>query len=104
MAVKGSRVLLISNSTLHGGGYLDHAEAEIRDFLGDARRVLFVPFALYDRELGAVVYVNAEDVSAKYRNLRAVLGAEANPKIEYADLRFADRVIVKAVETNHVQN
>ncbi len=61
-------------------------------------------FALYDRELGAVVYANAEDVSAKYRNLRAVLGAEANPKIEYADLRFADRVIVKAVETNHVQN
>ncbi|HUR80456.1 MAG TPA: FtsQ-type POTRA domain-containing protein [Thermoanaerobaculia bacterium] len=61
-------------------------------------------FALYDRELGAVVYANAEDVSAKYRNLRAVLGAEASPKIEYADLRFADRVIVKALETNHVQN
>lgn len=61
-------------------------------------------FALYDRELGAVVYANAEDVSVKYRNLRAVLGAESNPKIEYADLRFADRVIVKALETNHVQN
>ena len=43
-----SRVLLISNSTLYGSGYLDHAEGEIRDFLGDARRVLFVPFALYD--------------------------------------------------------
>lgn len=51
-----SRILLISNSTLHGSGYLDHAETEIRDFLGDvdevddARRVLFVPFALYDRD------------------------------------------------------
>lgn len=45
-----SRVLLISNSTLYGSGYLDHAEGEIRDFLGDARRVLFVPFALYDRD------------------------------------------------------
>ena len=44
------RLLLISNSTLHGSGYLDHAEAEIRSFLGDAKRVLFVPFALYDRE------------------------------------------------------
>src|SRR5688500_17753049 len=44
-----SRVLLISNSTLFGSGYLDHAEAEIRDFLGDVKRVLFVPFALYDR-------------------------------------------------------
>ena len=43
------RVLLISNSTLYGSGYLDHAESEIRDFLGNAKRVLFVPFALYDR-------------------------------------------------------
>lgn len=61
-------------------------------------------FALYDRELRAVVYANAEDVSAKYRNLHAVLRAESNPKIEYADLRFADRVIVKPLETTHVQN
>ena len=45
-----SRVLLISNSTLFGSGYLDHAETEIRDFLGDAKRVLFIPFALYDRD------------------------------------------------------
>jgi dipeptidase E len=44
------RVLLISNSTLHGSGYLDHAESEIRDFLGAVKRVLFVPFALYDRD------------------------------------------------------
>lgn len=45
-----SRVLLISNSTLFGSGYLDHAESEIRDFLGGIKRVLFVPFALYDRD------------------------------------------------------
>lgn len=44
------RLLLISNSTLHGSGYLDHAEAEIRDFLGEVKRVLFVPFALHDRD------------------------------------------------------
>ena len=44
------RLLLISNSTLHGSGYLDHAEAEIRDVLGKIKRVLFVPFALYDRD------------------------------------------------------
>ena len=44
------RVLLISNSTLYGSGYLDHAEAEIRSFLGKLRRVLFVPFALHDRD------------------------------------------------------
>src|SRR2546426_9862119 len=43
------RLLLISNSTLYGSGYLDHAEHEIRDFLGHVRKVLFVPFALYNR-------------------------------------------------------
>jgi cell division protein FtsQ len=53
-------------------------------------------FALYDRDLGAVVYANADDVSEKYRSLYAILQTENNPEIEYADLRFADRVIVKA--------
>ena len=43
-------ILLISNSTLHGSGFLDHAESEIRDFLGQLRRVLFVPFALHDQD------------------------------------------------------
>jgi len=43
------RVLLISNSTQYGRGYLDHVEAELRDFLSGARRVLFAPFALFDR-------------------------------------------------------
>jgi dipeptidase E len=44
------RILLISNSTLYGSGYLDHAAEEIRAFLGKIGRVLFVPFALYDRD------------------------------------------------------
>ena len=44
------RLLLISNSTQHGSGYLDHCASEIREFLGDARRVLFVPFALADQD------------------------------------------------------
>lgn len=61
-------------------------------------------FALYDRDLGAVVYANADDVSAKYRSLYAILQSENDPKIEYADLRFADRVIVKQVEPTHGQN
>ena len=47
---KTRRLLLISNSTLHGSGYLDHAETEIRDFLGELKHVLFVPFALFDRD------------------------------------------------------
>src|ERR1700674_2678379 len=42
------RLLLISNSTLYGSGYLDHAESEIRDFLGGTACVAFIPFAMYD--------------------------------------------------------
>jgi dipeptidase E len=42
------RLLLLSNSTNHGAGYLDHAIDAMASFLGPVRRVLFVPFALRD--------------------------------------------------------
>lgn len=45
------RLLLISNSTLHGSGYLDHCKDQIKDFLSDkVKTVLFVPYALHDRD------------------------------------------------------
>ncbi len=44
------RLLLISSSTVHGYGYLDQPEPEIRAFLGTARRVAFVPFAAHDHD------------------------------------------------------
>ncbi|HSE31678.1 MAG TPA: dipeptidase PepE [Pyrinomonadaceae bacterium] len=44
------RILLISNSTLFGNGYLDHAASEIKDFLNDVKRVLFVPYALHNQD------------------------------------------------------
>ncbi len=44
------RLLLISNSTTHGGGYLEDCADEIRDILGAVKRVVFVPFALHDRD------------------------------------------------------
>ena len=43
------RLLLISNSTLHGRGYLDHVEKEILDFVGRRITVLFLPYAVHDR-------------------------------------------------------
>jgi dipeptidase E len=43
-------LLLLSNSTNHGQGYLDHAIAEVKSVLGDGRRIAFVPFALADHE------------------------------------------------------
>ncbi len=40
------RLLLLSNSKNYGQAYLDHAEAEIKDFFGsEIQRILFVPFA-----------------------------------------------------------
>lgn len=43
-----ARILLISNSTQYGRGYLDHAEEDIRRILQGVKRVLFVPHALLD--------------------------------------------------------
>ena len=44
------RLLLISNSTHFGQGYLDHVQDEIRDFLGSTKTVLFIPYALHDQD------------------------------------------------------
>jgi len=44
------RLLLISSSNVHGYGYLDHPEPEMRAFLGTGRRVAFVPFAAHDHD------------------------------------------------------
>jgi dipeptidase E len=73
--VTARRILLISNSTLHGGGYLDHAEAEIRSFLGHVDRILFIPFALYDHD----------SYSAKARNRFSAMGYELDSIHEAQD-------------------
>ena len=44
------RLLLISNSTHFGRGYLDHVAEEILDFLGTIQTVLSVPYALHDQD------------------------------------------------------
>jgi dipeptidase E len=62
----GRRLLLISNSTNHGEGYLDHVLREIDAFLGPARRLVFVPFALKDRA----------GYGAKVRDRLAAIGVE----------------------------
>jgi len=42
------RLLLISNSTCHGEGYLEHCMEAMLEILDGSRRLLFVPFALAD--------------------------------------------------------
>lgn len=74
----GRRLLLISNSTLHGSGYLDHAEREIRELAGKGTNVVFVPYAVYDRRAYAakaqerframgLALVSVHDVSNMHR-------------------------------------
>jgi dipeptidase E len=74
-----SGILLISNSTIHGRGYLDHAEAEIKSVLGAARRVLFFPYALHDRD----------GYAAKARERFAAMGCELSSAHSAADPRQA---------------
>ncbi|HEV8610332.1 MAG TPA: dipeptidase PepE [Thermoanaerobaculia bacterium] len=79
------RALLISSSVCHPTGYLDHAEEEIRDLLGAVRRVLFLPYALFDRDAYAAKAAESfgrmgyEVVSAHRATnpARAALDAEA---------------------------
>ena len=39
------KILLLSNSTLHGGEYLEWPRPQLAEFLGETREVLFVPYA-----------------------------------------------------------
>jgi len=52
-------------------------------------------FAIFDRELGAFVYAGAGDLSAKWRDLYAIVANEKLGRIEYADLRFENRIVIK---------
>jgi dipeptidase E len=44
------RLLLVSSSTVHPTGYLDHCEPAVKRHFADVSKVLFVPFALADRD------------------------------------------------------
>lgn len=56
-------------------------------------------FAVFDRDLATTVYLNADDAVSKWRNLYSVMQGERLGKaaIEYADLRFADRIVIKPI-------
>jgi peptidase E len=65
------QLLLISSSNVHGYGYLDHAESEIKRILDGRKRVTFIPYALKDR----AAYV------AKVRERLAPMGFEVVERI-----------------------
>ena len=82
--MNATRLLLISNSTLHGSGYLDHAENEIQSFLGGKSRVLFVPYAMYDRD--AYAALARRRFAAMGHTLESA--HEADSSIDRADVVF----------------
>lgn len=79
------RLLLISNTTNHGQGPLDHVIGEIDGFLGSVRRLVFIPFALQDRagytaRIGgrlASIGVEVEALTADEAGRRMLASAEA---------------------------
>jgi dipeptidase E len=75
------RLLLISSSNVHGFGYLDHPEPAIRAFLGEARRVAFIPFAAHDH----VAYTT---------KIRERLGRMQIEVVSINDLDRADAIFV----------
>ena len=74
-------------------------DPELYARLSEIRAVAPDAFALFDRQLGTVVYANARDLSSKWRDLYAIARSEkfGRGDIAYADLRFADRIVIKPV-------
>lgn len=81
------RILLISNSTVYGRGYLDHVEDQIKSFLGSAGRVLFFPFALFDRD-GYAANAKARFAAMGYSLQTAHAVLDPHKAIEQTDAIF----------------
>ena len=81
------RILLISNSTVYGRGYLDHVEQEIKTFLGGAKRILFFPYALYDRD-GYAAKAKARFAIMGYSLESVHRAADPRKAVESADAFF----------------
>lgn len=62
------QLLLVSTSTTHGTGYLDHCAAAAAELFAGRDRILFVPYALFDRD----------GYAAKVRERFAALGLEVD--------------------------
>jgi len=80
-------------------GDLRARDPQIYSRISEVKPVAPNGFALFDRELGAFVYTEEGDLSAKWRDLYAVARAEhlGAHDIEYADLRFAGRIVIKPI-------
>lgn len=83
------RLLLISSTIVHGYGYLDYDEANIRRLLGVRKRVAFIPFAQFDREAN----------TARGRERFALLGCSVTQVHEASDLADAEVIYTSGGNT-----
>lgn len=93
------RLLLLSNSKNVAQGYLEHAEAHIKDFLGEpVRKALFIPFAAVRYSFDEF----AASVGARFDQLGyelASIHASDDPR---QALQAADAIIVGGGNTFHL--
>ncbi len=92
------RLLLISNSTNAGESYLDYPKQNIKNFLGDVRKVMFVPYA--------AVTFSFDEYQAKVAAVLSPLGIEVDSVHRYEDpaaaIRSAEAVMVGGGNTFHL--
>ncbi|HEU5161943.1 MAG TPA: dipeptidase PepE [Thermoanaerobaculia bacterium] len=82
-----TRLLLLSNSTIHGEGFLDWAEETIREYMGKRQRITFVPFALDDLD----AYAKTAKERLGKMGFAVDSAHEGDPR---AQVRMADAVFV----------
>jgi dipeptidase E len=93
------RLLLLSNSKNYGQGYLEHAEAMIKDFLGETiESVLFIPYA--------VVRLSFDEFAAMVRGRFQTMGYELASVHEANDpvdaVKNAEAIVVAGGNTFHL--
>lgn len=72
-------------------------DAELYARVSEIRPLPRDGFALFDREIGAFIYVTRAELSRKWRTLHAIVRAEGlgGGAVAYADLRFDNRIVIK---------
>ena len=96
--MKQKRMLLISNSTNAGEAYLDYPKHNIKEFLGEIKEVIFVPYAM--------VSGTFDDYLAKVQNRFSEIGIAVRSVHNEADpvaaVRSADAIVVGGGNTFHL--
>ncbi|HVS33434.1 MAG TPA: FtsQ-type POTRA domain-containing protein [Thermoanaerobaculia bacterium] len=87
-------------------GRLRESDPALYSRISDLMPIAPDGFAIHDRELGGLVLANAADISEKWRSLYGIARADrlAHGSIQYADLRFTDRIVIKPVIPSVARN